>query len=102
MPPVDRHLSLVANAFRAAGCVLGVPSIAALLFLVYVWISLRPGPPPDASGTDIGKYGWLGLLTTGAYGVARVFEFFGGVSRWVAGVLAVLSLGTTLLSAALF
>ncbi len=99
---LDRHLSIVANGFRAAGFVLGVPSIAALLFLSWAWISLRPGHPLVAPTTDIGKYGLIALLSSGAYGVGKVFEFFGGATRWVAGMLAVLSFCTTLFSASLF
>jgi hypothetical protein len=81
---------------------LGIPSIAVLLFMAFAWVSLRPGTPATANSTDIGKYGIIGLLQSGAFGVARSFEFFGGVSRWVAGVLVVLSLVATLVSAALF
>jgi hypothetical protein len=99
---LDRHLSIVANSFRAAGCLLGIPSLGALLFLVWVWISLRPGPPLTAPATDIGRYGFVGLLNSGAYGAAKAFELFGGVSRWVAGILGMISLAATLAGAGLF
>ncbi len=73
---LDRHLAIVAHSFRVAGCVLGVPSLVALLFLLWTWLSLRPGPPVHPASTDIGKYGAIALLESGAYGVARIFQVF--------------------------
>jgi len=99
---LDRHLSIVANVFRAAGCVLGLPSVAALICQACIWTSLRPGPPLEPTAADAGKYGFIGLLNSGAYGVGKAFEFFGEVSRWVAGVLALFTMATTLPSAGLY
>ena len=99
---MDRHLSIVANGFRAAGWLVGIPSVAALLFMIWVLISLRNPTPPDPQYTDIGKYGLVGLLQSGACGLGKVFQFFGGLSRWVAGVLAGVSVLLMLFSAALF
>jgi len=98
---LDRHLSVVANGFRAAGCILGIPSIAAFVFVCWVWYSIQV-TPPDPRFTSVQKYGIVGILESGAYGLGKVFQFFGGLSRWVAGLLALITMVTTLISVALF
>jgi len=99
--PVDRHLSIVATGFRAAGWLLAVPSLAALLFLLWAWFSLQGGTPPDPRYTSIQKYGIIGVLQSGAYGLGKIFETLGGLSRWLAGILAVVSVLALAFSAAL-
>ena len=81
---------------------MGIPSIAALLLLLWVWYSLHGGTPPDPRYTSVQKYGIIGILQSGAYGLGKIFEFFGGFSRWVAGILAIVSCIAILFSAVLF
>ena len=67
---MDRHLSVVANGFRAAGCILGIPSIAAFLFVCWAWYTIQV-TPPDPRYTSVQKYGIVGILESGAYGLGE-------------------------------
>ena len=80
---------------------LGIPSIAALLFAVWVWISLSSGPP-ETRYADTGSNGVIGLLQSAVYNFARTYEFFEGVSKWLSEILAMLALMATLVSVGLF
>jgi hypothetical protein len=103
------HLKIVAGEFRVAGLLLGIPSAAALAYLLYAIIDLRstPAPPPDHSSyLEVGKYGLVGLLNNGVKGIGAVFgkplEMAAQAAMWVIVALAIASLVAALFAVLLY
>lgn len=99
---MDNHRPIVAKGFRAAGLVVGVPSLILFVALAPAVLTARL-PPADASGpVDIGTYGLVGLLVAGARGVGGALRFFIGAMDWAMTLLAAASLAAALLGLFLF
>src|SRR5512142_1947588 len=83
------HRDIVAWGFRIGGLLLGLPSLAALVAVL--WARFAGGGPQTDKGAylDVGTYGIAGLLHNGATGVGRAFAWLGGIASWVEGALAV-------------
>jgi hypothetical protein len=96
------HRPIVATSFRAAGLVIGIPSVALFVVLVAAILSLRL-PPLETSGpVDIGTYGLVGLLLIAARGIAGVLGFFISALDWAVTLLAAVSFAAALFGLCVF
>jgi hypothetical protein len=103
---LDRHLLIVANTFRIAGCVLGLPSLLVCLWLTAIWIQTTfLMPKISEAGTpdiNIQRDGIVGLLVLGGTMVGKAFQFAASAFTWIAGVVDIAAFALALIGAALF
>jgi hypothetical protein len=104
---LDRHLLIVANGFRVAGFLLGIPSLLVCLWLTWGLIELAWLKPDKAalSGSqsiDIGRDGIVGIAVALATGVGKAFEFAGGATAFVMRMLDITAAALAVLGACLF
>jgi hypothetical protein len=100
---MDRHLIIVANAFRAGGVVVGVPSLIVLVVTATTLITSQAVPKPDNSpALDIGKYGLVGLLNNGARIFSRGASVALGLMSWAMMAILGATLVLTLIGLVLF
>lgn len=88
MFPMHRHLAIVSAAFTWTGAILGLPSFAALLYLLYGLLTARlPPPPADTAGqADYGSL--VGLLVSGARLAGKAAFFVLAGLEWAMVALA--------------
>jgi hypothetical protein len=103
------HLRIVSGEFRIAGLLLGVPSIAAFVTLIFTMVDLRSTPalpPDDSQYLEIGKYGLVGLLNNGVKGIGDVigtpFALAAGAATWLIVALAITALVAALFAVLLY
>ncbi len=88
---MTRHLTIASAAFTWAGALLGLPSLAALLYTAWALVRLRlkpsatPGAKPDYSSP-------AGLLVGGARLAGKAISLFTSGAEWAIAALAILSL----------
>jgi hypothetical protein len=101
---VSRHLLIVANAFRAVGCLLGIPSLLAFLFLTALKLDLArlKADMSVESGSEGVNNGIFGMIAAGAAVVAKGFGLIGGAVGWVAGILDIAAAVLTLVGVCVF
>jgi hypothetical protein len=104
---LNRHVLIVANAFRAAGFLLGIPSLLVCLWLTALklelaWLSPDKSVHSGGNAVNIGRDGIVGIVVGLGTVVGRGFEFFGNAVGWIAGILDVAAAALTLAGACLF
>jgi len=96
-------VAIVASGFRIAAWLVGAPSLAATIGLtVSVFLLGQAAAPDNSQPLDLKTYGVAGLISNGAWGVAKVFGFLAGLGEWIAAGLAVVSLLATLAAVLLY
>jgi hypothetical protein len=100
--PVDRHLAVVSLCFRIAGFVLAVPSVAMLVFGIWLWASTPPHATPDVRYTNVQTYGLIGMLQGGASLLGKAMNSLGAASRFFAEILITLAVFVMALSTSVF
>ena len=99
---MPEHRLIVAQGFRVAGWVIGLPSALAAIGLGVGAAVLGARPAAPSQMLNVGDYGLVGLLSNAATGLVGVLSFLGGVAAWVMGVLAVAALLAALFAALLY
>jgi hypothetical protein len=101
---LNRHLLIVANGFRAAGFLIGLPSLLLCLYAGWIWIDVGVRAPDKVvtSPVDIQRQGLVGLLIAGANVIGKGFELFVRASRLVLILISIVAVALTLVGASLF
>jgi hypothetical protein len=87
------HRSIVALGFKVSGLIVGVPAVAACVFLTIEAIWFHHAAAPDGSHLiSVRTYGLIGLMNDAAVGIDRVFGVLAGLAAWLFAGLAVVAL----------
>lgn len=97
------HRSIVALGFKVSGLIVGVPAVAASVFLTIEAISLHRAAAPDGAHLiSVRTYGLIGLMNDAAVGIDRVFGVLAGLAAWLLAGLAVVALFVALWAGLLY
>jgi predicted permease len=98
---LNRHLSIVSTAFTWSGVLLGLPSLAAVLYFVWALVGLHLTPTAAAGGkTDANSL--VGLLVGGAQLAGKALKWFTTSAQWAIALLGVVSMLLLVAAIALF
>lgn len=97
-----RHVSHVASGFQAAGLILGIPSLLALLCFGGSAIALRLMSAPPVAPSGDSPPSLVSLLVDGARIVGKVFGLVGTVGQTVFTILAAVALVLLAVAGALY
>ena len=105
--PLNRHLLIVANAFRVVGFLVGIPSLLICLWLTALKFQLfwlKPDKSIQTSGEaiNIGRDGIVGIIVAGATVIGKGFELANSAAGWIAGILDIAAAILALAGACLF
>ncbi|MBZ5611087.1 MAG: hypothetical protein LAP38_22725 [Acidobacteriia bacterium] len=88
---MNRHLTIASAVFTWAGALLGLPSLAALLYFVWALVGLHLTPTGNTGGKP--EYNSLvGLLVGGAQLAGKAMKWLTAGAQWAIILLAALSL----------
>jgi hypothetical protein len=104
---LNRHLLIVANAFRTVGLLIGIPSLLVFLWLTALklelaWLKPDPSVQSASEAVNIGRDGIVGIVVGIGTVIGKGFEFFGNAAGWIAGVFEIVAAAITLACACLF
>ncbi len=98
-----RHILIVATAFRLAGFILAIASVAMLVDLADTARVMRQMPPPETGQSlDIGTYGLIALIVNAASGFAWVVRALASVAGMILVALAIAAMLALLFSLLLY
>jgi hypothetical protein len=105
--PLNRHLLIVANAFRVVGFLVGIPSLLICLWLTALKLQLfwlKPDKSIQTRGEaiNIGRDGIVGIIVAGATVIGKGFEIANSAAGWIAGILDIAAAILALAGACLF